>query len=104
MIWIKYLREGMEERVAEIRHWLIVETANGGSGCAPEFLDQEEELLDELRELERLLPREQFLREGPPCAFPGSGRGRADVMAPITPVARKQTSPLEGDSDKERIG
>lgn len=58
MIWIKYHRENMEERVAEICHRLVVERACGGSGCAPEFLDREEELLDELRGLERDLDLE----------------------------------------------
>ena len=69
MIWIKYRREDMEERVAEIRHRLVVETAHGGSGCAPEFLDREEELIDELHELERDLDAEHDEDKGLSAVF-----------------------------------
>lgn len=52
--------EDMEERLAEIRHRLIIEeactkAATDGAINFPGFLETEEELLDEAAELERIL-------------------------------------------------
>ena len=55
--------EAVEERLAEIRHQLVVEGACGeiaisGAADVPGFLEMEEELLAEAAELERVLLRE----------------------------------------------
>lgn len=51
----------LEERIIEIRHRLVVDAECAELDRSPEFLDVEEELLDELRELELVLAAEEIV-------------------------------------------
>ncbi len=57
-------RQQTEERIVEIRHRLVAEAECVELGRSPGFLDVEEELLDELRELELVLAAEDTGNRG----------------------------------------
>ncbi len=52
-------RQQLEERILEIRHRLVVDAECRESGFIAGFLDEEEELLDELRGLEQMIATEE---------------------------------------------
>lgn len=56
---VREVRRRAEERILEIRHRLVLDTACADSGFVSGSLDVEEELLDELRELEQIIAAEE---------------------------------------------